>query len=128
MKRFLPLLAVLLFPACTSHIQRKETFLTQAGFQSVRATTPSQVAKVNSLKPCKITQISYKGHTLFVYSDPRKKLLLVGGDPQFQRYQHLLYTKVVVPDQAAEQEEKLFDQDYGGWGGMFDPFFGPMWY
>ena len=76
--------------------------------------------------PGKITQMTRKGHTLFVYSDPRKKLLLVGANPQFERYQHILYSKVVIPDQAADKEDKLLADDYAGWGGMMDPFFGPM--
>jgi len=133
MNRLLPLLSIfilplLLLPACTSHLQQKENFLREAGFLAVKPTTPSQIAKVQALTPGKITQMTRKGHTLFVYSDPRKKLLLVGANPQFERYQHILYSKVVIPDRAADKEDKLLADDYAGWGGMMDPFFGPMFY
>jgi len=129
--QLLPLLSILilpllLLPACTSHLQQKENFLREAGFQAVKPTTPSQIAKVQALTPGKITQMTRKGHTLFVFSNPRKNLLLVGGNPQFERYQHILYSKVVIPDQAADKEDKLLENDYAGWGGMMDPFFGPM--
>ena len=122
------LLVLLLLSACTSHLQQKENFLMQAGFQAVRPTTPAQIAKVKSLTPGKITQIPYKGHTLFVLSDPRKNLLLVGGNPQLERYQYRYYSKVIVPDAGADKEMKLFDDEYGGWGGMFDNFYGPHWF
>ena len=121
-------LPLLLLPACTSHLQQKENFLREAGFQAVRPTTPKQIAKVQALSPGKITQIIRKGHMLFVFSNPSKHLLLVGGNPQFERYQHILYSKVVVPDRAADKEDKLFENDYGGWDGMMDPFCGPMFY
>jgi hypothetical protein len=133
MNRLLPLLSILilpllLLPACTSHLQQKENFLREAGFLAVKPTTPSQIAKVQALTPGKITQMTRKGHTLFVYSDPHKNLLLVGANPQFERYQHILYSKVVIPDRAADKEDKLLADDYAGWGGMMDPFFGPMFY
>lgn len=122
------ILSLLLLPACTSHLQQKESFLREAGFLAVRPTTPSQIAKVQTLPPGKITQITRKGHMLFVYSNPRNHLLLVGGTPQFERYQHILYSKVVIPDQVADQEDKLLEEEYGGWGGLMDPYFGPMFY
>jgi hypothetical protein len=109
-------------------LQQKENFLREAGFLAVRPTTPSQIAKVQALTAGKITQMTRKGHTLFVFSNPRKHLLLVGGNPQFERYQHILYSKVVIPDQAADKEDKLLEDDYAGWGGMMDPYFGPMFY
>jgi len=109
-------------------LQQKENFLREAGFLAVKPTTPSQIAKVQALTPGKITQMTRKGHTLFVYSDPRKNLLLVGANSQFERYQHILYSKVVIPDRAADKEDKLLADDYAGWGGMMDPFFGPMFY
>jgi hypothetical protein len=130
MKQYLPLLAVLLLPACTSHLQQKENFLREAGFHAITPHTPAQIARANALPQGHIRQIKRDGKTLFVLADTRKNLVLVGGNPQYERYQQILYSKVVDPAIAGEKADKEFEED-GGWDGMLDPFFfgGPMmWY
>jgi len=129
MKRFLPLLAVLLVSACTSHLQQKENFLREAGFLAVRPTTPKQIAKIQALRPGKITQITRKGHTLYVFSDPSKHLLLLGGTTQFEHYQQILYKKQVDPAIENHAFDKALEYDDYAWGGMMSPYFGmPMFY
>jgi hypothetical protein len=127
MKRLFPLLIVLLLPACTSHLQQKENFLREAGFRPVTPTTPAQIAKMNSLPQGKITQIHHRGKTLFLLADAKQHLVLVGGNPQFEQYQQILYKKQVDPAIENRAFDKAIEYD-GGWDGMCDPFFGPMFY
>jgi len=135
MTRHLPLLALLLLrPACATHLQKKEQFLSEAGFRAVTPSTPAQIARVQSLPQGHITQVTKNGKTLFVLADARKNLLLVGGNAQFERYQHLLYKKEVDPAIANEKAIKLGQAEWEEWEGFYGPmggpggFGGPMFY
>lgn len=118
--------------ACTSHLDRKEQYLQQAGFRAVTPKTPAQLAKVQKLPQGHITQVTKNGKTLFMLADGRKNLLLVGGNTQFERYQHLLYKKEINPDIANEKAIKLEQAEWADWGGFYgpmgDPMMGPMFY
>jgi hypothetical protein len=122
--------------ACTTHLERKEQYLQQAGFRAVIPTTPAQIAKVQKLPQGHITQVSKNGKTLFMLADAKKNLLLVGGNTQFERYQHLLYKKEVNPDIANEKALKMDQAEWEQWGGLYgpmggpfgDPMMGPMFY
>ena len=127
MKRLLPLLAVLFLPACTSHLQQKENFLREAGFRTITPHTPAQIARVNSLPQGHIQRVKRNGKILFVLADARKNFVLVGGNPQYERYQQILYAKQVDPAIENRAFDKALEYDGAGWGGMCDPFFGgPM--
>jgi hypothetical protein len=134
MKRLLPLVPLLALTlltvclgACTSHLQQKENFLREAGFRAVTPTTPAQIAKVQALRQGHITQVTRNGKTLFVLADAKQNILLIGGNPQLERYQQILYTKQVDPAIENRAFDKALEYDGGGWGGMMDPFFGgPM--
>jgi arylamine N-acetyltransferase len=133
MKRHLSiLLTLLLLPACTTHLQRKEQFLTEAGFRAVTPSTPAQIAHLHSLPQGHITQVTHKGKQLFLLADSKKNLLLVGSNSQYEKYQHILYTKEVEPDIANEKAIKLEQADWADWGGYYGPmggpFYGPMFY
>jgi hypothetical protein len=130
MKRPFLLLAGLLLgglSACTNHLQQKENFLREAGFRTVTPTTPAQIERAKAMPQGHIQKITRNGKTLFVLSDAKKNLLLIGGDPQLQRYQQILYTKQVDPEIENRAYDKALEYDGFGWGGMMDPFFGmPM--
>ena len=121
-------LIVLGLTACTNQLVQKEQFLREAGFKAITPTTPAQIAKAQALRQGHITQVTRKGKTLFVLSDAKRNLLLVGGNQQFERYQQLLYTKKVDPAIKQRVYDKEFENAWGGWDGMLDPFFfgGPM--
>jgi hypothetical protein len=72
--------------------------------------------------------VTRKGKTLFVLSDAKRNLLLVGGNPQLERYQQILYTKKVDPAIKSRAYDREMENAWGGWDGMLDPFFfgGPM--
>jgi len=132
--RSLPLLSIaLLLSACTTHLQRKEQFLTEAGFRAVTPSTPAQIAHLQSLPQGHITQVTKKGKTLYLLADSKKNLLLVGSDAQFEKYQHILYKKEVNPEIANEKAIKLEQSEWGAWDGYYGPMGGPgfgmpLWY
>jgi hypothetical protein len=121
MKRslLLVLLPTLLLTACATHLQKKEGYLREAGFRTVKPTTPDQIAHFQSLRKNHITHETRNGSTLFMLADDNKKILLVGTEQQFQRYQELLYIKEVNPDTASAKFtqglEKVWNQ---GWGSV----------
>ena len=129
MIRCLPLLLLvalaLLFPACTTHLQQKEKFLSEAGFRAITPNTPAQIARVQSLPQGHITQVKRKGKTLFLLADAKKNLLLVGGNTQFEQYQQILYTKKVDPEIANEKAIKLGQAEWEEWSGYYGPMGGP---
>ncbi len=131
MNRIIPSLLALLvlgLPACTNQLVQKEQFLQEAGFKAITPTTQAQITKVQALRQGHITRVTRKGKTLFVLSDAKRNLLLVGGNQQFERYQQILYTKKVDPAIEDRAYDKEFENAWGGWDGMLDPFFfgGPM--
>jgi len=132
MNRLLPIIgAILLLPACstTSDLQRKEHFLSSAGFRTITPSTPSQKAKLQSLPQGHITQVTRKGKTLFMLADAVNNRLLVGNNAQFEKYQRILYAEKIDPARAQQKIIKLDDAAWGPWDGLygpFDPFWGPM--
>jgi len=122
------LIASLLLTGCVSNLQRKEQYLREAGFKAITATTPAQIAKVQSLPQGHLRQYTRKGQTYLVLADAKQNLLLVGNNARFERYQQILYTKKVDPAIVQEQTDRMIENDWGGWDGMMDPFFfgGPM--
>ncbi len=119
------LVLILLLPACTTHLQQKEKFLTEAGFQSVTPSTPAQISHLHSLPQGHITQVNRNGKTLFLLADAKKNLLLVGGNAQYERYQHLLYKKEIDPAIANEKAVRLEQSEWEDWGGYYGPMGGP---
>lgn len=122
MKFHLPLAAaflVLMFSGCASHLQKKESFLTQAGFRAVKPTTPAQIAHLQSLPAGHIRHEERDGKTLYMLADPSKNLLLVGGESEYQTYQEIMYAKEVEPgkkiDKITQGIANIWDQ---GWGSV----------
>ena len=123
MKRFLPLLAFILLPlalsACASHLDKKEGYLREAGFRTVKPATPEQIAHFQSLRKGHISHETRNGQTLYMLADDRKNLLLVGGEPEFESYQEILYAKSVEPGKKTAQFTKGLENVWNqGWGSV----------
>jgi hypothetical protein len=121
MKRSLPLVALLLLtlvlPACVTHLQKKENYLKEAGFRTVKPTTPEQIAHFQSLRKNHITHETRNGSTLFMLADENKNVLLVGGESEFQRYQEILYAREVEPGKKSAKFTKGIENIWNqGWG------------
>lgn len=121
--RLLPLsillLSLLLLQACATHLQQKENFLREAGFRTVKPTTPEQIAHFQSLRKGHITHETRNGQTLFMLADENNKTLLVGTEAQFQRYQEILYSRVVDSDTAGAKFTQGLEKVWNtGWGSV----------
>ena len=66
--------------ACASNTQSKEDSLASSGFKATPPKTPSQIASFTSLPPHKLTKVTHKGKTVWVYSDPTVCACLYIGD------------------------------------------------
>jgi hypothetical protein len=94
--------------ACQSNTKFKEDMLLTAGFKATPPKTPTQVAMLKSLLPHKLTKTTYKGKTVWLYSDPTIcGCLYVGNQVAHDAYltkqtqQALLDMRSVpVPDEA----------------------------
>lgn len=123
MKRSLPLVALLLLtlvlPACVTHLQKKENYLKEAGFRTVKPSTPEQIAHFQSLRKNHITHETRNGSTLFMLADENKNVLLVGGESEFQRYQEILYAREVEPGKKNAKFTKGIENVWNqGWGSV----------
>ena len=94
--------------ACESNTKFKEDMLSSAGFKATAPKTPTQVAMLKNLLPHKLTKTTYKGKTVWLYSDPTIcGCLYVGNQIAHDAYlrkqtqQAMLDMKnVPVPDEA----------------------------
>lgn len=121
--RHLPLLALLflalVLSACASHLQKKESFLTQAGFRTVKPSTPEQIAHFQSLPSGHIRHEERNGQTLYMLADASKNILLVGGESEYERYQEIMYAKEVQPGKKADKFTKNLENIWNqGWGSV----------
>ena len=109
----------LFLSGCATHLQKKEIFLTQAGFRAVKPQTPAQIAHFQSLPPGHIRHEERNGKTLYMLADASKNLLLVGGEAEYAQYQEILYAKEVEPGKKSDKFTKglanIWDQ---GWGSV----------
>lgn len=114
--------------AC-SNISEKRTLLASAGFQTIPATTPSQLAKLSSLKPGKVIPLNGKKGTVYVFADTSKKALLVGTPAQYQAYRGLILKQKKIDEQLLDAQANIDNSDWSsfgdqsgwGWGVASDP-------
>jgi hypothetical protein len=97
----LPLAVVLLIAnvmvGCAAHhSQQTEDLLSAAGFNVVIASTPQQLQHLATLPPYKTIRIQRNGKVRFVYADPARKLIYVGGEFAYTRYKDLRLAKNVA--------------------------------
>ena len=122
MNRFLSLPALCIafaLTGCTTHLQQKENFLREAGFRTVKPSTPEQIAHFQSLRQGHISHETRHGQTLHMLADPSQHILLVGGDAEYGRYQEILYAKVVDPDTAGAKFTQGLEKAWNnGWGSV----------
>jgi hypothetical protein len=109
------LLCAMALAAC-SNISEKRTLLSAAGFRTVPATTPAQLAKLHSMKPGKIVPLVGKNGTVYVFADTPRKALLVGGSTQYQAYKKLDVRQKKINEQLLEAQANMDNSDWNAWG------------
>ena len=114
--------------AC-SNIGEKRTLLASAGFKTIPATTPTQLAKLHSLKPGKVVPLNGKQGTVYVFADTTRNALLIGTPAQYQAYRALKLKQQKVDEQLLDSQVNMDNADWSsfgdqsgwGWGDASDP-------
>jgi len=122
MKTFKTLLAagalIALAMGCST-TSSKEDMLSAAGFKMMPADTPERQAHLNSLPADKLTPVQRNGITYYTFPDPKKDVLYVGQEPQYQKYQSLRLEKQMADEQLAAAQ--MNNNSWGAWGSWGSP-------
>lgn len=122
MKRFKALLTIgfliALATGCSTTSDR-QNMLTAAGFRMVPADTPERQMHLQTLPSGEITPVQRNGTLYYVCPDPKRNLLYVGNEQQYQEYQRLRFQKQMTQDQltAAQLNREAAWGVWGPWGG-----------
>lgn len=114
--------------AC-SNISEKRTLLASAGFQTIPATTPTQLAKLHTLRSGKVVPLHGKKGTVYAFADTSRKALLIGTPAQYQAYRSLKVKQQKVDEQLLNAQVNMDNSDWSafgdqagwGWGVASDP-------
>jgi hypothetical protein len=122
------LAVIALLPGCMSNAQFEGSELTTAGFKSITATTPAQIAHLSELPQGKITKVPRNGHTYFVFPDPKHDILYVGRQAQYSAYQKNLAASAsrqqfIIQSQNNFVGEDAYLESVSNWG----PWEGLSW-
>jgi hypothetical protein len=99
--------------------QHTEDYLSAAGFSVVIATTPAQQQHLKTLPAYKMMRIQRNGNTRYVYADPARKQIFVGGLFAYDRYRDLRLAKNLAAEDL--QDAKFNAQLATGWD-VWSPF------
>ena len=123
-----PLLTVILLTGCTS-TQKKETLMSAAGFRTVIPSTPKQIAQLKTLPQGKVVPVTKKGKTFFLFADSEHNTLLIGDQKQYTAYQqYALQYKIQQDKLATASLNADASSEWGAWGGIDGPMWGPGFY
>ena len=114
------LLVATIMTGCATHnTQSTEDLLSAAGFNVVIATTPQQLKHLATLPPYKMMRIQRHGKDRYVYADPARKLIFVGGLFSYDRYRDMRLAKNVTEQDL--QDAKFNAEIASGWD-VWGPF------
>lgn len=119
--RLLSILCLLPLTAC-SNLGEKRTELASAGFQTIAATTPAQLAKLQKIKSNKVVAVTGKKGTVYIFADHQRKALMVGTTAQYQKYRALKLRQQKIDEQLLDAQVQMDDADwmtfgpYANWG------------
>jgi hypothetical protein len=105
----------LLVTGC-SNIGEKRTELTAAGFRTIPATTPAQLAKLTSIKSSKVVPVKGKKGTVYLFADTAHKALMVGGPAEFAKYRTIKLQQQKVDEQLLDAQVNMDNADWSAWG------------
>lgn len=97
-----------------------EQLLSAAGFQTRAVTTPQQAAVLASLTPYQVQMRTKGSQVYYIYGDPKRNIVLVGGQAQYDQFQKLQVQQGIAEDQfATASEMTMLAEDESA---MWDPF------
>jgi hypothetical protein len=115
--RYLPfLLFVFLLTTGCSNVGEKRTELAAAGFRTIPATTPDQLAKLNSIKSSKVVPMKGKKGAFYLFADHQHKALMVGGPAEYAKYRTIKIQQQKVDEQLLDAQVNMDDADWSAWG------------
>jgi hypothetical protein len=114
----LALAFVALMGGCAQTPQ-SENLLSAAGFNVVVATTPQQLQHLAKLPPYKMMRIQRNGKDRYVYADPARKLIYVGGLFSYDRYRDLRLAKNLA---AEDLQDAKFNAERAAEWDVWGPF------
>lgn len=128
-KLLLPSLLVGLLFATGCASQSKVTLLTAAGFRTVVPSTPAQIAQLKTMPQRKVIPVVKKGKTAFLYADASSNVLLIGNQKQYTQFQQYnLQYKIQRDQEATAALNADANAEWGAWGGLDGPLWGPCFY
>lgn len=101
--------------SATQRANRVEPLLSQAGFTVVPADNPTRVAKLNDLKPLKVTSFSQGGKTRYWFADPYVcKCVFRGTEQNYQMYRTLVQQQDLAEAMDNYQVQQSYDTYMAG--------------
>jgi hypothetical protein len=113
---FLGLLVLMHSLSSCSNIPEKRNLLAVAGFKTIPASTPSQLAALQQMKAGKLTRNSGKNGPVYVFADPARRSLMVGGPDQYKKYKALEYKEQQADENLLDAQLNMDNADYSAWG------------
>ena len=107
--------ALLILTAC-SNVSEKRTLLASAGFRTIPATTPAQIARLNTIKSGKVVPMTGKKGTVYVFADKSRNVLFVGSPSQYQQYRALKLKQQKIDEKLLDAQMNMDNADYSAWG------------
>jgi len=103
-----------------------EETLIASGFRARPADTPQKQAILEELPAYQVVPHNFRGRELYVYADPAKDVVYVGGPAEYQQYNQRLL------EQTADNESLMEAQDQAAAAQMSSAFdwglYGPYWW
>lgn len=101
-----------------------EEALAAAGFRARPADTPQKMQLLEQLPPYKLVPQSFRGRELYVYADPAKDILYVGGPAEYQQFNQTLVEQNAANEtlMAAQENEAAAEMNNFDWNDMWGPF------
>lgn len=94
-----------------------EQLLSAAGFRSRTPTTPKQIEIFNSLPPYKVERRVVQGKVLYTYADPKRNLVFIGGEKEYQEFRRLgIQQQISMNNLAAAQINQSTALSMDAWG------------
>lgn len=92
----------------------KEPTLISAGFVAKPANTAQREADLATLTPYKIQMINHKGKVLYLYCDPKNKMIYAGGPKQYAAYKKIaVQQRELAVKTMNDREWDYFTATYG---------------
>jgi hypothetical protein len=102
--------------AACSNIAEKRSELAAAGFRTIPAISPAQLAHLSSIKSTKVVPLKGPKGVVYVFADHGKKALMVGSPAQYQNYRSIKLRQQRVDEQLLEAQTNMDQANWSAWG------------